>query len=349
MPPPRTSASDPPPARRLAALIPREQLHPRVLAWAERRPGRERWAVALSGGADSVALLLLLRAHFPRRRLVVLHFDHRLRGAQSAADARFCRQLARACGVGFVAGRWQRRPRAGRAIPGEAAARRARHDFFARAMARRRLRVLWLGHQQDDIAETMLMRLARGSGAGGLAAPRPVQAQSGGRVFVRPLLSLPKAQLQDALRKAGAAWCEDATNASADFFRNRIRRRVVPAWVAAARRDAPAGAAWSRELLEEDDAALEACVDRLRPIDAAARLDLARLAGEPRAIVRRALHRWLLKVRPESDLSRHGFAQLLDRLEAGGPVRFSLGARGFAVARGGKLLFERTSRPRERS
>src|SRR5476651_1759624 len=92
-------------AERLGAALPRSRLHPAVTAWAEARPAREPWAVAFSGGADSLGLLLLLWAHWPRRRrrLRVLHFNHRLRGAASAADARFCRQVCRGLGVAFLA------------------------------------------------------------------------------------------------------------------------------------------------------------------------------------------------------------------------------------------------------
>lgn len=329
---------------RVGELLPRGALHPAAVAWAQRRPARETWAVALSGGADSVALLFALRAHFPARRILALHFNHRLRGRAATADARFCAALCRQLGVACRVGEWRRttaRPGRGARVS-EAAARTARLAFFAAEMKRRRLRVLWLGHQQDDIAETLLMRLARGSGTGGLAAPRPVQAQSEGRTFVRPLLTVKKATVRQKLRRAGVAWREDATNDSGDFFRNRVRRTVLPAWAkAAGDRDALAGAALSRELLEEDEAALETWVDEIDSLDRKGVLDLGRLTGRPRAVLRRALHRWLLSVRPDTDLSRLGFAQLLGQVESGRPMRFSLGANGFAVVRAGKLRFER--------
>ncbi|HYC72575.1 MAG TPA: tRNA lysidine(34) synthetase TilS [Opitutaceae bacterium] len=331
-------------AARVGHALPLASLHPAVVAWTARRPRREPWAVALSGGADSVALLLALRAHFPAHRLVALHFNHRLRGRAAAADARFSRRLCRALGIACAVGEW-RRADARRREPArvsEAAARAARHAFFASAMKRRRLKVLWLGHQQDDVAETLLMRLARGSGTAGLAAPRPIQRQPGGRTLVRPLLTLRKGEIAAALRRARVAWREDATNAGDDFLRNRMRRSVVPAWARAVRdRDARAGAALSRELLEEDDVALEAWVDELAAIDRRGRLDLAALAGKPRAILRRALHRWLTIARPGMNLSRLGFAQLLGRIESGRPSRFSLGANGFAVIGGGRLSFRR--------
>jgi tRNA(Ile)-lysidine synthase len=224
-------------------------------------------------------------------------------------------------------------------------------------MKKLRIRALWLAHQQDDIAESMLMRLARGSGTGGLAAPRPVQRFADGRVHLRPLLTLKKAELVAALKQAGATWREDASNAGSDHFRNRIRARVLPAWIKAAGRDALAGAARSRELLEEDDAALEfwagvvgaqsCCVPNLgrnktAPLRGRRTLDLAPLAGLPRAVLRRALHRWLLAVKPETDLSRQGFEQLLAAVGRGRDTRFSLGAKGFAVVQHGRLIFRRT-------
>ena len=334
-------------AQALAALLPKDRLHPRVLAWAEARPAGERWAVALSGGADSLCLLLLLFAHWPGRRpaLGALHFNHRLRGASARGDEAFCRKVCRALGVAYASGIWRGAP----ASASEAAARAARFDFFGQEVKRGRRRALWLGHHQDDIAETLLMRLARGSGTGGLAAPRPLQAGPGDYARVRPLLTLKKTEIVGALRAAGIPWREDASNRNDDFFRNRIRRRVLPGWArAAAGRDALAGAANSRELLEEDDEALEAWTEQLAALTPGGRLNLAKLQGRPRAVVRRALHRWLLAQKGAGRLSRHGFAGLLAMVEAGptGPARpravkrYSLGADGFAVIRGKWLRFE---------
>jgi tRNA(Ile)-lysidine synthase len=224
----------------------------------------------------------------------------------------------------------------------EAEARAARFGFFQQVMARRRIRTLWLGHQQDDIAETLLMRLARGSGTAGLAAPRPLQLMPRGRLHVRPLLTLKKAELTAALTAAGAVWREDASNQTGDYTRNRFRREALPAWCSAAEgRDALEGAALSRELLDEDDTALEAWVDALAPLSGdGSTLNVKILQGKPRAVVRRALYRWLVNQRDTGDLSRQGFADLLAAVEKGTFTRFSLGRRGFAVVRQGMLAFE---------
>lgn len=326
-------------ASRLAALIPRMRLDPAVLAWAEACPRRTRWGVAFSGGADSLALLLLLVAHWPERRraLRVLHFDHQLRGAESRADAAFCRRTCRQLGVAFVSENWKHPKR----DAGEAEARAARLAFFAR-----HARVVWLGHQQDDVAESMLMRLARGSGAGGLAAPRPVQRFANGRVHLRPLLGLKKAEIVTALRQVGAAWREDSSNAGERYFRNRIRRSVLTGWVKAAQRDALAGAARSRMLLEEDDTALESWLDSLAVTGRRGVLNLTALTGHPRALWRRALHRWLAAETRAGDMSRVAFEALLRALEEGQKTRHSLGREGFAVTDGQQLRFEPAGKKR---
>lgn len=338
--PARTPTIDwPARATELAASIPRARLHPAVLDWTEAAGPRAAWGIGFSGGPDSLALLLLLWAHWPehRRRLRALHFDHRLRGVESTADAAFCRRVCRALGVTFVAGRWAKARRGA----SEAEARTARMAFF-----KTQSRVIWLGHQQDDISESMLMRLARGSGAGGLAAPRPVQTFGDGRVHLRPLLTLKKAEIVSALAAAGLPWREDSSNAGGAFFRNRVRREVIPVWTEAAQRDAMAGAARSRALLEEDDAALETWVDELAAIDARRRLVLTVLAGKPRAVLRRALHRWLLAQRRELKISSQAFEALLAAVAAGKPTRHSLGPERFGVIKDGHLQLVKSRKPR---
>ena len=335
-------------AAAMAARISHAALHPaamrRALAEHERETrngGRaSRWALAFSGGADSLALLLIFWAEGPGRwgrDFVVLHFNHRLRGRAAEADEKFCAQVCAALGVTLVTGHW----RGARKGASEAEARAARFEFFRREVQRRKIRLLWLAHQQDDIAESLLMRLARGSGTGGLAAPRPVQAMGEGRLHLRPMLTLKKAELVAALKAAGAEWREDVSNAGDAHFRNRIRRHVLPAWSKAAGRDALAGAALARERLEEDDVALEGWVDELAVLERGGQLNVAALAGKPRAVVRRALHRWLLAQKQPHDLSRQGFDVLLAAVERGESTRFSLGPKGFAVIRRGRMACAR--------
>ena len=338
-------------AERIRATLPVARMDPAVRRWIEEASrSRRPWHVALSGGADSVTLLLFLWVHWPKRRssLRALHFDHRLRGTAAAnADREFCRHLCAALKVKLVVGRWARpaRRRGTCALPpfiGETQARAERMAFFHRHAA-----VLWLGHNQDDVAETMVMRLARGSGAGGLSAPRPVQRLTDGCVHLRPLLGVKKAEIVRILQTAGGNWREDATNSTDWYFRNRVRNRVIPAWVNAAERDAIAGAARSRELLEEDDTALEAWLDELDPIGSKRELWLDALAGKPRAIVRRAVHRWLIAQPAVINVSRQAVDSLIAAVVAAKPTRHSLGHEQFAVIRDRHLKFENRKSPRK--
>ena len=321
-------------AEALAKAVPLSRLHPEVRRWADGRNQAARgvWAIAFSGGADSLALLLLMWAHWPRHRsrLVALHFNHRLRGAESGRDVRFCRAVCRGLGVEFRTEAWKRPATAGRNAS-EAQAREARFVFFREQQWRAGARALWLGHQKDDIAESMLMRLARGSGTAGLAAPRPLQAWNETWIHVRPLLGLSKAEIEVALQACAVPWRSDSTNREPDFLRNRIRQQVLPEWVkAVAGRDALSGAMRSRELLQEDDEALERWADDLKALRGRS-VDLKRLAGVPRAVVRRVLQRWRLALGERAgDLSRQGFEALLAAVERGAPTRLSLGSKGFA-------------------
>lgn len=319
--------------KKIPALFPRDALHPAVVATADAHPAVEPWCVAFSGGADSLALLLLVLAHWPERRarLIALHFNHALRGAESDGDEAFCREVCARADVTFVSGRWIGAP----ANPGETAAREARHAFFKEQMAARGARVLWTGHQKDDIAETLLMRLARGSGPAGLAAPRPVHRLADGRVVLRPLLTLSKEQLTRALADAGIAWREDATNRTGNFLRNRVRLDVLPRWREAPVANALDGAALSRELCEEDDVALERWLNELGVRVADASIDLRPLAGKPRALLRRALRRWP----PAASLSRAGLEELIVVCERGEWRRVSVGS-GFVRVENGTVHWE---------
>lgn len=330
-------------AESLAAAIPMSRIHPDVARWANSRSPAARgpWCVAFSGGADSLALLLLIWGHWAqhRSRIIALHFNHRLRGVQSGNDVRFCRAVCAALDMEIRTGSWQR-AKASADDMSEARAREARFEFFREEQGRVEARALWLGHQKDDIAETMLMRLARGSGTAGLAAPRPVQAFREGWVHVRPLLGLSKIEIEEALGGIAVPWREDSTNVKPDFLRNRMRNRVLPTWIKAAEpRDALSGAGLSRSLLQEDDEALELWVDRIRA-QRGLTVNLRALEGAPRAVVRRVLQRWRASLAHRAgDLSRQGFEILLDAVERGTATRLSMGRKGFARIRDFRLSY----------
>ena len=212
--------------------------------------------VGLSGGRDSVALLLAL--HKRGCRLLACHVHHGIRGAEADADAAFCEKLCARLDIPYEEHRVsvpQLAAQSGESL--ETAARRARHAILAEAAARCSGHTVALAHHADDQAETVLFRLARGS-----AGPRgmlPVR-NDGATTWVRPLLETPRAQITAWLESQGQDWREDATNAVPDAARNRIRLEVLPALSRALGRDvAPVlnrSARLQRETLEALDAAL---------------------------------------------------------------------------------------------
>jgi tRNA(Ile)-lysidine synthase len=177
-------------------------------------------AAAVSGGADSLALAVLLQDWVRPLggRITALTVDHGLR-SEAAAEARFVARTLKPLGLGQQTLRWRGvKPEANIS----AIARRARYELMSRCCARRGLLHLFLGHHLDDQAETFLLRLGRGSGLDGLAAMAPIVELPALRLL-RPLLGLPKARLEATLRARGLNWVEDPTNRDPAQARVRLR------------------------------------------------------------------------------------------------------------------------------
>lgn len=185
-------------------------------------------AVALSGGADSTALLLACAEKWPGQ-VVAIHVHH---GLQAAADdfERHCQALCASLGVPLAIARVDARH-----APGESpedAARTARYTAFSAVVHRewpsRAIRDIAIAQHADDQVETMLLALSRGAGLPGLAA-MPARWCRGGIVYHRPLLEVPGACLRAWLVERQVGWVEDPTNADERYTRNRIRARLLPA------------------------------------------------------------------------------------------------------------------------
>jgi len=218
--------------------------------------------LAISGGADSVALLRATRALKAggEGRLVAGHFNHRLRAKQSDADEAFvvdlCRRLGLSCEVQCA----QSGQLAADSSDGlEMAARKARYDFLQQTAARLGARYVVTAHTADDQAETILHRILRGTGITGLSGmlrARPL----GPATLIRPLLEFPRAQLREYLKDLGQPYRSDSSNEDTRHTRNRIRHELLP------------------EL-----------ADRFNPGVVDALLRLGRLAGEVQTVVDRVV------------------------------------------------------------
>ena len=223
--------------------------------------GGETVLVAVSGGADSVALLHILRELAPTFSLSlhVLHVDHGLR-AESVRDAEFVHALGARLGVPVDVERVAIGPGSV-----EAAARDARYaalEAWADRLGADRIAV---GHSADDQAETVLMRLLDGAGVRGLAGIPPRR----GRV-IRPLIETRRQALRDALVAAGQDWVEDETNRDPKFLRNRIRHELLPLLAASYTTDVvPSLARAARRAREMVDALDRTATDALERLASA--------------------------------------------------------------------------------
>src|SRR4051812_10184779 len=178
--------------------------------------GKKRIAVALSGGLDSVVLLDLLKHH---PGITAVHVHHGL-SPNADAWATFCRRLCRQWGVPLKISKVKVR-RSGKGL--EAAAREARYEAFKELKAD----VIALAHHLDDQAETVLMNLLRGAGLRGAGGMRPL-ARFERKILARPLLEIPRKELESYARLHGLEWIEDESNADETLSRNFLRRRVGP-------------------------------------------------------------------------------------------------------------------------
>ncbi|MEX0808987.1 MAG: tRNA lysidine(34) synthetase TilS [Dongiaceae bacterium] len=180
-------------------------------------------AIAVSGGCDSMALALLARDWVSARggRAIALTVDHGLR-TDSAAEARLVGKRLRAAGIEQHILRWKG-PHPASGV--QAAAREARYALLAGWCRQRAVLHLLLAHQRDDQAETLLMRLAHGSGTSGMAAMAAVSLHDGVRLL-RPLLALPRARLAATLACAGVDAVDDPSNRNPHFERVRWRRAL---------------------------------------------------------------------------------------------------------------------------
>ena len=195
----------------------------------------ERWAgfnvlVAVSGGADSVALLRALdeikkeRCPDSSGLLIVAHFNHRLRGDESDADAEFVKQLAAELQLEFHS----QSADTSDSIKSENTLRDQRYDFLVRVARETNCRYIVTAHHRDDQVETVLFRMFRSTGVGGLGGIPTARVVDESLTVMRPMLNVSKAEIESALKLWDQPWRHDTSNFESQYTRNFIRNEVLP-------------------------------------------------------------------------------------------------------------------------
>ena len=182
-------------------------------------------AAAIQGGADSVCALMWVAGVFSnnKKNVYVLHFNHRERAAADS-DAEFVGAVAKALGANFILGKAATPPKK----ITEDSLRRLRLGFVAEQSAELGLSAVVQGHNSGDVAETLVMRLMRGSGTDGLAGMSFSRTDEYGNKIIRPLLTVRKKDIEEYCRENGLNPCIDHTNGDTEYTRNRVRHLLIP-------------------------------------------------------------------------------------------------------------------------
>ena len=293
--------------------VPRINQFPRLLLTEWRRlklpTSGETFVVAVSGGADSTALLLALEELKARHKLFlsirVAHFDHQIRNA-SAKDAKWVAELASQLGFESTTGRSRVAEKADVDSENlEQAAREARYAFLLRTAKKFLANYVLTGHTMDDQAETVLMRLMRGSagsGLGGMEAVRPL-AKNSPIKLVRPLVWARRVETENYCRIRKTAFLSDEMNDDQRFARVKVRKQLLPLMQSFNNRVVEALSRTASQLREDGAVLFQDSSELLKRATLANNetktpvLDVKVLSAAPSALRRRALREWLSEVR----------------------------------------------------
>ncbi len=293
------------------------------------------WLVGISGGRDSVVLLHLLHgAGFCN--LILAHFNHGQRKT-AVRDEKFVQTLANESKMRVII------DILASSVGGDAAEarlREARLAFFARTAAETGAAGVFLGHHADDVAETFLWNLLRGSGSsglGGMAADRELATEGGAVRLLRPLLDLERSEIDAYAREHGLEFVEDESNRSRRFTRNRLRHDILPWLEEKLGRPVRQNLLRAATIVQAENEVMDSLVPK---IDGQGPLDVAGLKGQPVAIQRRMILRWLrAQGIAGAYVEVESIRNLLD-VDAG-PARVNLPGDLQARRRSGKIMLAR--------
>jgi len=298
---------------------------------------------AVSGGADSLALLAALQAFALSHgcRIAALHCDHGLRGRASAADAAFVKKTCKRWRVPLVTYHARGHLKAlGAELGGlEELAREWRLGCYAKAIKKFKARRVFLGHHAVDQAETFLLNVMRGAGLRGAAAMRPEHSVRG-VTLARPLLEIDPKALRAFLKGQGIAWREDPSNLTAMSRRNVLRHQVLPLLERILPGSVLRLSAFTRRLRDVGQALNEAGLEQLKRVRKGQALDLGALAKASAAMKPLLLALWLGDLQPGLALDEAAIRRVL-RLAELGQGRVDLKQGFYAEVRRKRLYLRR--------
>jgi tRNA(Ile)-lysidine synthase len=299
-------------------------------------PRDRTYLVGVSGGLDSRVLLELL-LQFGFSKLIVCHLNHGLRGSASRADAEFVERLAKRLQLPCISrtiGAWPKD------MSIEAAARLARHRFFADAAKEFKTNRVFLAHQADDLIETFLFNILRGTGSLGNAtieSETTLQVDEQSLSIIRPLLSIWKVELQEFASRNRLRFREDATNSESLYTRNRIRNLLIPEIENILGRPVKRNLFRLSQVAREEEKLLDKATPKIWEQESISVRDIRVL---PVALQRRAIHRWLswLEI---PDVGFEEIEAVRGLVEHEKPAKTNLPQDHFCRRKEGRLFLER--------
>ncbi|MCC6502398.1 MAG: tRNA lysidine(34) synthetase TilS [Deltaproteobacteria bacterium] len=235
-----------------------QQVKKTINQWEMLSSG-ETVVAAVSGGADSVVMLHLLieLSEELGLKVIVAHMDHGLRGRESKRDHDFVKALAQKCGLEFTSVRLEKGALKGTGASAQEAARLKRYAFLEKSAAKYKAQRVALGHTADDQAETVLMRLLKGSSLSGLSGIPPKRG-----IFIRPLISSSRSSIEEYAKARSISFVTDSSNLTTKYLRNSVRLELIPYLEKKYNPSVKEALARTSSVLSNDDDFIEKAADR---------------------------------------------------------------------------------------
>ena len=303
--------------------------------------------LAFSGGADSMALLDMMQKEYPAAPILLAHVNHGIRGEEALRDRAFCENVAKERGIEIAildADVPALAKEKGQSL--EEAAREVRYAFFAELMEKRNIPLLLTAHHADDHLETVLFRIARGTGLSGLCGIAPIRPFGAGDL-VRPLLGFTKQEILIYCKQNDLSFVTDSTNADTAYARNRIRADILPIMEELYTDASHRAVRMSAELSEDDAYLKEVAWQLLLKNRTREGISIKALREAHPAIRRRALQMWFEEGRNVSLEAIHlqALLHLVESCDTTARVALPTGISAYCTARGRLSLTQTKPQP----